>query len=107
MCTPGTTEPYGALLSPRDQSTQEYLQNASNLLTPEQLHKRALDDAVLQAEFYETPMNFVDPKEYNIPGVVRKNRYKTILPNTHSRVCLKTKEEGDFLSTYVNANYLK
>lgn len=52
MCTPGTTEPYGALLSPREQSTQEYLQNASNLLTPEQLHKRALDDAVLQAEFY-------------------------------------------------------
>lgn len=52
MCTPGTTEPYGALLSPREQSTQEYLQNASNLLTPEELHKRALDDAVLQAEFY-------------------------------------------------------
>lgn len=52
MCTPGTTEPYGALLSPREQSTQEYLQNASNLLTPEQLHKRALDDAALQAEFY-------------------------------------------------------
>ncbi|RXN17320.1 tyrosine- phosphatase non-receptor type 5-like isoform X1 [Labeo rohita] len=69
MCTPGTTEPYGALLSPREQSTQEYLQNASNLLTPEELHKRALDDAVLQAEFYETPMNFVDPKEYNFPGV--------------------------------------
>uniref|UniRef100_A0A8C2L5L6 protein-tyrosine-phosphatase n=1 Tax=Cyprinus carpio TaxID=7962 RepID=A0A8C2L5L6_CYPCA len=107
MCTPGTTEPYGALLSPREQSTQEYLQNASNLLTPEQLHKRALDDAALQAEFYETPMNFVDPKEYNFPGVVRKNRYKTILPNTHSRVCLQAKEEGDFLSTYINANYLK
>ncbi|KTF93760.1 hypothetical protein cypCar_00022218, partial [Cyprinus carpio] len=69
MCTPGTTEPYGALLSPREQSTHEYLQNASNLLTPEQLHKRALDDAALQAEFYETPMNFVDPKEYNFPGV--------------------------------------
>lgn len=33
-------------------------------------------------------MNFVDPKEYNYPGLVRKNRYKTILPsecrhNTH------------------------
>lgn len=52
MCTPGTTEPYGLLLSPRDQSTQEYLENASNPLTPAQLHTRALDDAVLQAEFY-------------------------------------------------------
>ncbi|XP_030622110.1 tyrosine-protein phosphatase non-receptor type 5 [Chanos chanos] len=107
MCTPGTTEPYGALLSPREQSTQEYLQKASNVLTPAELHTRALDDAVLQAEFYETPMNFVDPKEYNIPGVVRKNRYKTILPNAHSRVCLKAADEDDFLSTYINANYLR
>ncbi|XP_047678491.1 tyrosine-protein phosphatase non-receptor type 5 [Tachysurus fulvidraco] len=107
MCTPGTTEPYGMLLSPRDQSTQEYLENASNPLTPTQLHMCALDDATLQAEFYEAPMNFVDPKEYNIPGVVRKNRYKTILPNTHSRVCLQGTKEDDFLSTYINANYLK
>ncbi|KAL2088525.1 hypothetical protein ACEWY4_015424 [Coilia grayii] len=107
MCTPGTTEPYGALLSPREQSTQEYLQKASNVLTAAKLHARALDDAVLHAEFYETPMNFVDPKEYNIPGVVRKNRYKTILPNTHSRVCLKATDEDDFLSTYINANYLR
>ncbi|KAK1802109.1 hypothetical protein P4O66_004450 [Electrophorus voltai] len=107
MCTPGTTEPYGALLSPREQSTQEYLERASNILSPAQLHTRALNDAALQAEFYETPMNFVDPKEYNIPGVVRKNRYKTILPNTHSRVCLQAAEEDDFLSTYINANYLK
>lgn len=52
MCTPGTTEPYGMLLSPRDQSTQEYLENASNPLTPAQLHMCALDDATLQAEFY-------------------------------------------------------
>ncbi|XP_034031408.1 LOW QUALITY PROTEIN: tyrosine-protein phosphatase non-receptor type 5-like [Thalassophryne amazonica] len=56
----------------------------------------------------ETPMNFVDPKEYNYPGLVRKNRYKTILPNTHSRVILKSPDEDDdFLSTYINANYLK
>ena len=26
-------------------------------------------------------MNFVDPKEYSYPGLVRKNRYKTILPS--------------------------
>lgn len=29
-------------------------------------------------------MNFVDPKEYDIPGLVRKNRYKTILPSEYS-----------------------
>lgn len=28
-------------------------------------------------------MNFVDPKEYDIPGLVRKNRYKTILPSKY------------------------
>ncbi|KAG2462062.1 PTN5 phosphatase, partial [Polypterus senegalus] len=107
MCTPGSTEPYGSVLSPREQSAREYLQKASNVLTAMELHERAMDSFTLQAEFFETPMNFVDPKEYNIPGVVRKNRYKTILPNTHSRVCLKSTEEDDFLSTYINANYIR
>lgn len=109
MCTPGCTEPYGygAQLSPRDQSAQEYLRQGTHVLTPAMLHKRAMDDQGLQAEFYETPMNFVDPKEYNYPGLVRKNRYKTILPNTHSRVILKSQDEDDFLTTYINANYLK
>lgn len=109
MCTPGCTEPYGygAQLSPRDQSAQEYLREGTHVLTPAMLHSRAMDDQALQAEFYETPMNFVDPKEYSYPGLVRKNRYKTILPNTHSRVILKTEDEEDFLSTYINANYLK
>ena len=37
-------------------------------------------------------MNFVDPKEYNYPGLVRKNRYKTILPSEYSR---KKKRERD------------
>lgn len=109
MCTPGCTEPYGygAQLSPRDQSAQEYLRQGTHVLTPAMLHTRAMDDQSLQAEFYETPMNFVDPKEYNYPGLVRKNRYKTILPNTHSRVILKSQDEDDFLFTYINANYLK
>ncbi|XP_031138590.1 tyrosine-protein phosphatase non-receptor type 5 [Sander lucioperca] len=109
MCTPGCTEPYGygAQLSPRDQTAKEYLRQGTHSLTPAMLHTRAMDDQSLQAEFYETPMNFVDPKEYNYPGLVRKNRYKTILPNTHSRVILKSQDEDDFLTTYINANYLK
>ncbi|XP_059191632.1 tyrosine-protein phosphatase non-receptor type 5 [Centropristis striata] len=109
MCTPGCTEPYGygAQLSPRDQTAKEYLRQGTHTLTPPMLHTRAMDDQSLQAEFYETPMNFVDPKEYNYPGLVRKNRYKTILPNTHSRVILKSLDEEDFLTTYINANYLK
>ncbi|KAJ7997629.1 hypothetical protein DPEC_G00214110 [Dallia pectoralis] len=109
MCSPGCTEPYGYVsqLSPRDHTAKEYLREGTHCLTPEQLKTRATDHQALQAEFYETPMNFVDPKEYNYPGLVRKNRYKTILPNKHSRVVLQTADEEDFLSTYINANYLQ
>ncbi|XP_071975053.1 tyrosine-protein phosphatase non-receptor type 5 [Engystomops pustulosus] len=108
MCTPGCTEPYGHIMSPREQSTQEYLQTASNVLTPEELHEKALDSFELQKEFFEIPMNFVDPKEYEILGLVRKNRYKTILPNPHSRVCLTSPDqEDDPLSSYINANYIR
>lgn len=54
MCTPGCTEPYGygAQLSPRDQSAQEYLRQGTHILTPALLHTRAMDDQSLQAEFY-------------------------------------------------------
>ncbi|XP_063145439.1 tyrosine-protein phosphatase non-receptor type 5 [Candoia aspera] len=108
MCTPGCSEQgFGYIMSPRDQSAQEYLQTASNILREEELHQKALDSFVLQAEFFEIPMNFVDPKEYDIPGLVRKNRYKTILPNPHSRVCLTSDDQDDPLSSYINANYIR
>ncbi|KAL0967997.1 hypothetical protein UPYG_G00260790 [Umbra pygmaea] len=109
MCSPGCTEPYGygAQLSPRDHTAKEYLREGTHCLTPAQLHTLAMEHQALQAEFYETPMNFVDPKEYNYPGLVRKNRYKTILPNRHSRVILQTEDEEDFLRSYINANYLQ
>ncbi|CAM5120479.1 unnamed protein product [Eretmochelys imbricata] len=108
MCTPGCSEQvFGYVMSPREQSAREYLQTASNILTAEELHKKALDPFILQAEFFEIPMNFVDPKEYDIPGLVRKNRYKTILPNPHSRVCLTSTDQDDPLSSYINANYIR
>ncbi|XP_063254201.1 tyrosine-protein phosphatase non-receptor type 5 isoform X2 [Prinia subflava] len=108
MCTPGCSEQgFGYVMSPREQSAREYLQTASNILTEEELHKKALDPFILQAEFFEIPMNFVDPKEYDIPGLVRKNRYKTILPNPHSRVCLTSADQDDPLSSYINANYIR
>ncbi|KAM4617890.1 tyrosine-protein phosphatase non-receptor type 5-like [Discoglossus pictus] len=108
MCTPGCTEPYAHIMSPREQSTREYLQTQSNVLTKEELHDIALDSFTLQKEFFEIPMNFVDPKEYEILGLVRKNRYKTILPNPHSRVCLISPgQEDDPLSSYINANYIR
>ncbi|XP_054828760.1 tyrosine-protein phosphatase non-receptor type 5 isoform X2 [Eublepharis macularius] len=108
MCTPGCSEQgFGYIMSPREESAREYLQTASNVLTAEELHTKALDSFVLQTEFFEIPMNFVDPKEYDIPGLVRKNRYKTILPNPHSRVCLTSDDQDDPLSSYINANYIR
>ncbi|XP_008105866.1 tyrosine-protein phosphatase non-receptor type 5 [Anolis carolinensis] len=108
MCTPGCTEQgFGYVMSPREESAREYLQTASNVLTEEELHEKALDSFVLQTEFFEIPMNFIDPKEYDIPGLVRKNRYKTILPNSHSRVCLTSDDQDDPLSSYINANYIR
>ncbi|XP_026562238.1 tyrosine-protein phosphatase non-receptor type 5 [Pseudonaja textilis] len=108
MCTPGCTEQgFGYIMSPKEELAQEYLQTASNILTEEELHQKALDSFVLQAEFFEIPMNFIDPKEYDIPGLVRKNRYKTILPNRHSRVCLTSDDQDDPLSSYINANYIR
>ncbi|PNJ63554.1 PTPRR isoform 4 [Pongo abelii] len=52
-------------------------------------------------------MNFVDPKEIDIPRHGTKNRYKTILPNPLSRVCLRPRNVTDSLSTYINANYIR
>ncbi|XP_073898908.1 tyrosine-protein phosphatase non-receptor type 5 isoform X4 [Castor canadensis] len=108
MCTPGCSEEgFGHLVSPREESAHEYLLSASRILRAEELHEKALDPFLLQAEFFEIPMNFVDPKEYDIPGLVRKNRYKTILPNPHSRVCLTSSDSDDPLSSYINANYIR
>ncbi|EHH23047.1 Tyrosine-protein phosphatase non-receptor type 5 [Macaca mulatta] len=133
MCTPGCNEEgFGYLMSPREESAREYLLSASRVLQAEELHEKALDPFLLQAEFFEIPMNFVDPKEYDIPGLVRKNRYKTILPSEyllpqrdggrlsftwgpphpeeehpHSRVCLTSPDPDDPLSSYINANYIR
>lgn len=84
MCTPGCNEEgFGYLMSPREESAREYLLSASRILQAQELHEKALDPFLLQAEFFEIPMNFVDPKEYDIPGLVRKNRYRTILPSEY------------------------
>jgi tyrosine-protein phosphatase ERK len=39
-------------------------------------------------------------------GSQPKNRYKTILPNEHSRVILQ-REEGVQQEPYINANFIK
>ncbi|XP_054552735.1 receptor-type tyrosine-protein phosphatase R [Talpa occidentalis] len=107
MTSLGNVEPFVAIPTPREKVAMEYLQSASRILTKSQLRDVVASSHLLQSEFMEIPMNFVDPKEIDIPRHGTKNRYKTILPNPLSRVCLKSKNVTDSLSTYINANYIR
>uniref|UniRef100_A0A8C5KAA2 protein-tyrosine-phosphatase n=1 Tax=Jaculus jaculus TaxID=51337 RepID=A0A8C5KAA2_JACJA len=106
MSSLGNVEPFVAVTTPREKVAMEYLQSASRILTRPQLRDVVASSHLLQSEFMEIPMNFVDPKEIDIPRHGTKNRYKTILPNPLSRVCLRPKNVTDSLSTYINANYI-
>ncbi|XP_058273012.1 receptor-type tyrosine-protein phosphatase R isoform X2 [Hemibagrus wyckioides] len=108
MSALGSVEPLNCgVNTPRERVAQEYLQSAGRVLTRQQLRDATLNTQALQAEFAEIPMNFVDPKDLDIPSLGTKNRYKTILPNPHSRVLLKNKNSCDSLSSYINANYIR
>ncbi|XP_043303488.1 receptor-type tyrosine-protein phosphatase R isoform X1 [Cervus canadensis] len=107
MSSLGNVEPFVAIPTPREKVAMEYLQSASRILTRSQLRDVVASSHLLQSEFMEIPMNFVDPKEIDIPRHGTKNRYKTILPNPLSRVCLRPKNVTDSLSTYINANYIR
>ncbi|TRZ03679.1 hypothetical protein DNTS_033760 [Danionella cerebrum] len=108
MSALGSVEPLScSVVTPRERVAQEYLHTASRVLTRALLRETSLNTQNLQAEFAEIPMNFVDQKELDIPNHGSKNRYKSILPNPHSRVVLKTKNSKDPLSSYINANYIR
>ncbi|XP_026779032.3 receptor-type tyrosine-protein phosphatase R isoform X2 [Pangasianodon hypophthalmus] len=108
MSALGSVEPLNCgVNTPRERVAQEYLQSAGRVLTRQQLRDATLNTQALHTEFAEIPMNFVDPKDLDIPGLGTKNRYKTILPNPHSRVLLKNKNSCDPLSSYINANYIR
>ncbi|XP_051856726.1 receptor-type tyrosine-protein phosphatase R isoform X2 [Antechinus flavipes] len=107
MSSLGSIEPFVTVPTPREKVAMEYLQSASRILTRSQLRDTMASSHLLQTEFMEIPMNFVDPKEIDIPRHGTKNRYKTILPNPLSRVYLKPKNPTDSLSTYINANYIR
>ncbi|XP_036800904.1 receptor-type tyrosine-protein phosphatase R-like [Oncorhynchus mykiss] len=108
MSSLASVEPLNCgVVTPRERATQDYLQSASRTLSRQQLRDVVLNTQTLHAEFAEIPMNFVDPKVIDISSHGTKNRYKTILPNPHSRVILRTKSSFDPLSSYINANYIR
>ncbi|KAJ7329818.1 hypothetical protein JRQ81_015992 [Phrynocephalus forsythii] len=81
MSSLASVEPFIAVPTPREKVAMEYLQSASRILTKQQLKDTVASSHLLQTEFMEIPMNFVDPKELDIPSHGTKNRYKTILPS--------------------------
>ncbi|XP_067128228.1 tyrosine-protein phosphatase non-receptor type 5-like isoform X2 [Centruroides vittatus] len=89
---------------PKECSTEEFLLSAGNRMTRKQLRNCLKDVKALHAEFWEIPMNH--PEKVEIPGSGTKNRYKTIMPNEKSRVLL-SEDDGDPLSSYINANYIR
>uniref|UniRef100_A0A8D3C6N2 protein-tyrosine-phosphatase n=1 Tax=Scophthalmus maximus TaxID=52904 RepID=A0A8D3C6N2_SCOMX len=101
MSSLGSVEPLSvAVVTPRESAAREYLSSAGRPLT-----RRQLRDSFLP--FQEIPMNFIDPKELDVQNHGTKNRYKTILPNLHSRVTLKSRSSNDPLGSYINANYIR
>ncbi|XP_020782049.1 receptor-type tyrosine-protein phosphatase R [Boleophthalmus pectinirostris] len=108
MSALGAVEPLNVtVVTPREAASKEYLLSAGRPLTRQELREIINNTHKLHAEFAEIPMNFIDPKELDIPNNGTKNRYKTILPNPHSRVILKSKNCNDLLGSYINANYIR
>lgn len=108
MSALGAVEPLNVtVVTPREAAAKEYLLSAGRPLTRHELREIINNTHKLHVEFAEIPMNFIDPKELDIPNHGTKNRYKTILPNPHSRVILKSKNCNDLLGSYINANYIR
>ncbi|XP_077858934.1 tyrosine-protein phosphatase non-receptor type 7 isoform X5 [Macaca mulatta] len=100
----GAVEPICSVNTPRE-VTLHFLRTAGHPLTRWALQHQPPSPKQLEEEFL-IPSNFVSPEDLDIPGHASKDRYKTILPNPQSRVCLgraQSQEDGD----YINANYIR
>ena len=71
-------------------------------LSPDEEQKELL--IKLHQEFWNLPTNYQEKPM--VFGSQSKNRYKTILPNEHSRVILQ-REDGFLQEPYINANFIK
>ncbi|CAB1335969.1 unnamed protein product [Coregonus sp. 'balchen'] len=104
----GAVEPLCSISTPRE-TILHLLRTSTRPLTPSQLQEASEETSRLNSEYQKIPPNFVNPSELDIPGRALKDRYKTILPNPETRVCLSNPaaEETGETERYINANYIK
>ncbi|XP_038579427.1 tyrosine-protein phosphatase non-receptor type 7-like [Micropterus salmoides] len=99
-------EPVCSVTTPKEVWLQ-LLHTSSRTLTHTMLQQAAVDTKTLNVEYQKIPPNFVSAAELDVPGHMIKDRYKTILPNTESRVILRSPEEEAGPDGYINANYIR
>jgi protein tyrosine phosphatase len=86
-------------------------------MTRRQLRTCLKDVNSIHAEFWSIPTNVPEAVEQD-PGAFRKNRYRYVLPNPHSRVRLPlppvdaaptddTTNGAAAIGGYINANYIR
>ncbi|CAI5777925.1 tyrosinenon-receptorprotein phosphatase non-receptor type 7 isoform X1 [Podarcis lilfordi] len=105
MSSLSNTEPISSVSTPRD-VTVKLLNTTSHVLTQRMLQQQNWSLEELQEEFAKIPSNFASAEELDIPRRAAKDRYKSILPNPQSRVCLKRALSQEDES-YINANYIR
>ncbi|KAJ8257210.1 hypothetical protein GJAV_G00183100 [Gymnothorax javanicus] len=102
----GTVEPLCSISTPKE-SILHLLRTSTRLLTATELQETSGQAKDLDKEYQKIPPNFVNSSDLDVPGHAVKDRYKTILPNPETRVCLQYPGSNEKADGYINANYIK
>ncbi|KAI1893136.1 hypothetical protein AGOR_G00140800 [Albula goreensis] len=102
----GAVEPLCSISTPRE-TILHLLRTSKRPLTAPQLQDAAAQTDTLDKEYQKIPPNFINSSELDIPGHAVKDRYKTILPNPETRVCLQNPVAAGKGGGYINANYIR
>ncbi|KAL4645828.1 tyrosine-protein phosphatase non-receptor type 7 isoform X1 [Arapaima gigas] len=106
VSTLGTVEPLCTISTPRD-TILHLLRTSKRPLVAIELQEASRQTHILDQEYQKIPPNFINASELDIPGHALKDRYKTILPNPETRVCLQGDPTAAEDRTYINANYVR
>ncbi|KAJ1139360.1 hypothetical protein NDU88_005735 [Pleurodeles waltl] len=105
MSSLGAVDPILSITTPKE-VTLHFLRTSSHVLSKDRLQEEAKNLKALEEQYAKIPPNYVNPEELAIPGRACKDRYKTILPNPQTCVCLRRADSQDE-NSYINANYIK